>query len=76
MAEHQHRPERIAHSAVAAVDNCACGTVHLHVGSVTLHLTPQALRSLAHTLQAATLRLERAETVAWPVSTPSTASRC
>ena len=64
-----HDTQRIAHSAVAAVDSCACGTVHLHIGSITIHLTPNALRSLAHTLQAATLRLEDGgdEVNAWPV---------
>lgn len=70
-----HRPNRIAHSAVAAVDACSCETVHVHIGTVTLHLTPQALRSLAHTLQAATLRLEGQQRDAWPITT-SVAGTC
>jgi hypothetical protein len=62
---------RLAHGAFAAVDACSCDAIHVHVGTVTLHLTRDALRSIAHTLMAATMRLEqRRGGVVWATRAP------
>lgn len=64
-----HRsPERIAEGNLVAVDQCDCGTMHVHVGAVTLRLDLPALRDLLNTLgQALAVRTAadyRAEAVA------------
>lgn len=41
---------RLVTSSVAAVDQCSCGTMHLHIGAMTLHLQPEAYRQLVQTL--------------------------
>jgi hypothetical protein len=41
---------RIAESAIAAVDECECGMLQLHLGALTLRLTPPALAELWETL--------------------------
>lgn len=46
-----HRsPERIAQGNLVAVDQCDCGTMHVHVGAVTLRLDLPGLRDLLNTL--------------------------
>lgn len=42
--------KRVASSAVASVDVCSCGTMHLHIGALTLHLTEGAVDELQQTL--------------------------
>ncbi len=76
MSQHQHRPQRIAQGAAGAVDACGCGNIHVHVGAITLHVTPQVLRSLALILQAATLHVQGEDKEAWPVASTPTAGVC
>ena len=42
--------KRLAEGPVAAVDECECGMLQLHVGAFTLRLTPRALSDLVGTL--------------------------
>jgi hypothetical protein len=44
------RRELLARSETASVERCACGTVHLTIGPLTLRLPPSAVESLASTL--------------------------
>lgn len=55
--QHQHPPEstdcprtRLAQGALAAVDACRCGMLHVHIGALTLRMAPCALVELASTL--------------------------
>jgi hypothetical protein len=41
---------RLAESGVAAVDVCSCGMLQLHLGPMTLRMTPEALSELLGTL--------------------------
>jgi hypothetical protein len=41
---------RLAETAVAAVDYCQCGHMHLHLGPFSMRLTPEALSGLVETL--------------------------
>lgn len=41
---------RLAETAVAAVDYCQCGHMHLHLGPFSMRLTPEALGGLMDTL--------------------------
>jgi hypothetical protein len=41
---------RLSESSIAAVDECECGMVQLHLGALTLRLTPPALAELWDTL--------------------------
>jgi len=41
---------RRAESSIAAVDECECGMFQLHLGALTLRLTPPALAELWDTL--------------------------
>lgn len=41
---------RLAETAVAAVDFCQCGHMHLHLGPFSMRLTPEALGGLMETL--------------------------
>jgi hypothetical protein len=57
---HNHPPEgdscprvRLAKSAIAAVDACQCGMLQLHLGAITIRMTPPALAELEATLRAA-----------------------
>ena len=43
-------PERIAEGHIVAVDQCDCGTLHVHIGAVTLRLDLPALRDVLNTL--------------------------
>lgn len=46
-----HRaPERIAEGNIVAVDQCDCGTLHVHIGAISLRLDVPALRDLLNTL--------------------------
>ncbi len=70
--DQHHKPTRVARSSVAAVDACSCGTVHLHIGAATLHLTSDALRTLSRTLIEATVAIERDKAPRpWVVNTHS-----
>lgn len=51
---------RLAEGGVAAVDECECGMFQLHLGALTLRLTPPALAELWDTLGRA-LRAVREE---------------
>ena len=44
---------RLADSELAAVDRCSCGTLRVHLGAVTLRVTPEALQQIMHTLGSA-----------------------
>ena len=57
------RRELLARSETASVERCACGTVHLTIGPLTLRLPPSALSSLASTLyeSACVLRASESE---------------
>lgn|GEM_PF-5605057 len=44
---------RLAKSAIAAVDACQCGMLQLHLGAITIRMTPPALAELESTLRAA-----------------------
>ena len=41
---------RLAQGDLACVDMCSCGNLRLHMGAVTLRLTPDALASIFSTL--------------------------
>ena len=41
---------RLAESEVASVDLCECGMMHLHLGPLSLRLTPDALQGVLGTL--------------------------
>ncbi|MDD9934674.1 MAG: hypothetical protein OXT09_13780 [Myxococcales bacterium] len=41
---------RLAESAVAAVDICECGMMQIHIGALTLRMTPGAVSELLGTL--------------------------
>jgi hypothetical protein len=57
-AAHAPGIHRIAEGDVAAVDRCECGALNLHLGALTIRLTPQALRSLLDTLDEAATRCD------------------
>lgn len=44
---------RLAESSIAAVDACECGMLQLHVGAMTLRLSPCAAAELLRTLSQA-----------------------
>lgn len=44
---------RLAESSVAAIDACACGMFHLHIGAMTLRLAPCAAAELLRALSQA-----------------------
>ena len=41
---------RLAQGDLAAIDSCECGTLHLHLGALTLRLAPSVLSELLATL--------------------------
>jgi hypothetical protein len=41
---------RLASGELATVDMCSCGMLRLHLGAVTLRLTPDALESISATI--------------------------
>lgn len=52
-APRSHAPcsrTRLAETAMAAVDYCECGHMHLHLGPFSLRITPEALSDLLSTL--------------------------
>lgn len=44
---------RLAQGAVASVDACQCGTLQVHLGALTVRMTPPALAELEATLRTA-----------------------
>ncbi len=58
MHEHKHIPPslqaceriRLAEGNLATVDQCSCGMLHLHLGAITLRVSPEALHSIFETL--------------------------
>ncbi len=57
---HVHPPEtdacprvRLAQGPMAAVDACQCGMLQLHLGALTVRMTPPALAELESTLRLA-----------------------
>jgi len=53
MRDHPCRRKRLSESAVASVEQCTCGKLHLHVGPITLHFERDAFGEMVHTLNAA-----------------------
>jgi hypothetical protein len=51
----EHPSKRLAQGAFTAVDVCECGSMQVHVGALTLRMTPRALAELADTLNHAIL---------------------
>jgi hypothetical protein len=47
------RHTRLAESSVAAIDQCSCGMLQLHLGAFTVRLAPCAALELLATLNAA-----------------------
>jgi hypothetical protein len=43
----------LATGELAIIEECGCGTLHLHIGGLTIRLTPKALSSLLDTVQTA-----------------------
>ena len=43
----------LAQSGSFRVDRCACGTINLHIGPVSLRVSPQALMQLSEVLKVA-----------------------
>jgi hypothetical protein len=41
---------RLAASELVTVDRCSCGTLRVHLGALTLRVTPDALHGIMHTL--------------------------
>lgn len=52
---------RLAHGDLAAVDACECGTLHMHLGAITLRLNEEALNELVGTLGYALVQLRARE---------------
>ena len=50
---------RIAQRSAAAVDQCPCGTLVLHVGPVSLRMPPDAMRALLGLLDEAVDALDQ-----------------
>jgi len=50
-------PQTLAHQAGVRVDACACGQVHVTIGSLTIRLERARYLALCETLVAATRRL-------------------
>jgi len=57
---HDHPPDndacprvRLAQGALAAVDACRCGMLQVHLGALTVRMTPPALEELQRTLEIA-----------------------
>jgi len=44
---------RLAESELVAVDKCSCGALRVHLGALTLRVTPDALQQVVHTLGSA-----------------------
>ena len=53
------RRVRLAESEVGAVDACECGVQILHIGALTLRLTPEAFRELAALVDEGVRRFEQ-----------------
>ena len=52
---------RLAQGDLAAIDSCECGTLHLHLGALTLRLNEDALNELVGTLGYALAQLRARE---------------
>jgi hypothetical protein len=55
---------RLAESSVAAIDQCSCGMVQLHLGALTVRLAPCAALELLATLHDAMARSDVSQTAA------------
>lgn len=44
---------RLAENELVAVDRCSCGTLRVHLGALTLRVSPEALQQVMHTLGSA-----------------------
>jgi hypothetical protein len=75
---HSDGPQlRLAESSVAAVDVCECGMLLLHIGAMTLRLSPCAASELLRTLeQALTPHSKRFEGEHAPADGVSQLRRC
>ena len=47
---HRHRVERLVEGEGASVDRCACGSVQVPIGPVTVRLSPESLQDVARVL--------------------------
>lgn len=53
---------RLAETPLGAIDSCACGMMQLHVGALTLRLTPEAVAELSALLEESLVAHSKAET--------------
>lgn len=61
----------LARGAVCQVDQCACGTLHVSLGTLTLRLAPDVIADVAETLDGALITLaKRTRTSSSSISTP------
>lgn len=64
---HRCQQTRLAETSVAAIDECSCGMLQLHLGALTVRLAPCAAEELLATLKEA---LQRRALPAEPVASP------
>jgi hypothetical protein len=61
-----HTPHRLADGPRASVDHCTCGSLHIHVGAVTLRVSVETLGELTAVLaqaRAALVSVQRRESI-------------
>jgi hypothetical protein len=64
---HRCQQTRLAETSVAAIDECSCGMLQLHLGALTVRLAPCAAEELLATLKEAICRRDLpAESAAAP----------
>jgi hypothetical protein len=51
---------RLAQCELVAIDRCSCGALRVHLGALTLRVSPEALTQVARTLEQALLVLVNA----------------
>ncbi len=56
-----HGQRIVARSKVCEVQCCGCGMIHVLIGSITLHLTPNAFKSVSDTMGNAVRRLTKTD---------------
>ncbi len=68
---HEEKTMKLAEcEQLGEVSVCACGTLHVAVGSVTLRLSPEAFAGLVHMCQRAVDSMMRLENVVQPLGSP------
>ena len=53
-----HRTREIVRDGNWSIDSCCCGTIHLRLGGVSLHLNPDQLQTLTNMLLEAQRRTQ------------------